>query len=267
MKVETLKMKITIATLILFFMNNLPAHAGCSKSEICAMLGKMNHFSILDKCPSSAPLLAECKKVKETTLEDLPPGEFIDNGNGTVTDTANKLVWMKNHFEDAFIHTTNTDGYHLRSGCSTNKVLEVHGSMWRLQCLDVCSHAFWTEETVPLCKLDRQTMRASNYPICPQCHGTARPHILMFGDMEYVGHPEQEKNFENFLRKEVDLALLVGSSGAVPTNDYLALELKKRGVKLININPDQSANNIAQAEVFIPLKSGDAFSQLGALVC
>ena len=156
--------------------------------------------------------------------------------------------------------------YHLRSGCSTNKVLEVHGSMWRLQCLDVCSHAFWTEETVPLCKLDRQTMRASNYPTCPQCHGTARPHILMFGDMEYVGHPEQEKNFENFLRKEVDLALLVGSSGAVPTNDYLALELKNRGAKLININPDQSANNIAQAEVFIPLKSGDAFSQLGALI-
>jgi NAD-dependent SIR2 family protein deacetylase len=174
--------------------------------------------------------------------------------------------WMKNHFEDAFIHTTNTDGYHLRSGCSTNKVLEVHGSMWRLQCLDVCSHAFWTEETVPLCKLDRQTMRASNYPTCPQCHGTARPHILMFGDMEYVGHPEQEKNFENFLRKEVDLALLVGSSGAVPTNDYLALELKNRGAKLININPDQSANNIAQSEVFIPLKSGDAFSQLGALI-
>ena len=95
MKVNTLKMKITIATLILFFMNNLPAHAGCSKSEICAMLGKMNHFSILNKCPGSGSLLAECKKVKETTLEDLPPGEFIDNGNGTVTDTANKLVWMK----------------------------------------------------------------------------------------------------------------------------------------------------------------------------
>ena len=95
MKVETLKMKITIATLILFFMNNLTAHAGCSKSEICAMLEKMNHFSILDKCPSSGSLLAECKKVKETIVEDLPPGEFVDNGDGTVTDTANKLVWMK----------------------------------------------------------------------------------------------------------------------------------------------------------------------------
>ena len=109
-------------------------------------------------------------------------------------------------------------------------------------------------------------MRASNYPTCPKCKGTARPHILMFGDLEYVGHPEQEKSFENFIRKEVDLALLVGSSGAVPTNDYLALELKNRGTKLININPDQSTNNISQAEFFIPLKSGDAFSQLDKLI-
>ncbi len=90
-----LKMKITIAVLVLLSMSSLSAHAGCSKSEICAMLGKMNHFSILDKCPSAGPLLAECKKVKETTLEDLPPAEFIDNGNGTITDTVNKLVWMK----------------------------------------------------------------------------------------------------------------------------------------------------------------------------
>ncbi len=174
--------------------------------------------------------------------------------------------WMKNHFEDSFIHTTNTDGYHLRAGCPDDSVLEVHGSMWRLQCLDVCSHAFWKEETVPLCNLDSKTMRATNYPVCSQCRSIARPHILMFGDMDYVGHPDQEKNFENFFRKKVDLALLVGSSGAVPTNDYLALELKSRGTKLININPDHSANSIAQAEVFIPLRSSDAFSQLDQLV-
>ena len=174
--------------------------------------------------------------------------------------------WMKSMFEDAFIHTTNTDGYHLRSGCPSHRIIEVHGSMWRLQCLNVCSHVFWAEKTVPLCNLDQNTMRASNYPTCPKCKGTARPHILMFGDLEYVGHPEQEKNFQNFIRKKIDLAVLVGSSGAVPTNDYLALELKNRGTKLININPDQSTNNISQAEFFIPLKSGDAFSQLDKLI-
>jgi len=88
-------MRISLATLILFFLNNFPAQAGCSQNEICAMLGKMTHFGILDKCPESGSLLAECKKVKETTLEELPPAAFVDNGDGTVTDTVNKLVWIK----------------------------------------------------------------------------------------------------------------------------------------------------------------------------
>ena len=88
-------MRITLAVLILFFLSNSSAYAGCSKNEICAMLGKFSHFGILDKCPGSGPLLAECKKVKETTLEDLPPPAFVDNGDGTVTDTVNNLVWMK----------------------------------------------------------------------------------------------------------------------------------------------------------------------------
>ena len=88
-------MKLFLTTIILFFLSTLPAHAGCKKSEICSMLGKMDHFSILNKCPNSGPLLAECKKVKETTVEDLLPAEFIDNGDGTVTDTVNNLLWMK----------------------------------------------------------------------------------------------------------------------------------------------------------------------------
>ena len=88
-------MKLFLTTIILFFLSTLPAHAGCKKSEICSMLGKMDHFSILNKCPNSGPLLAECKKVKETTIEDLLPAEFIDNGDGTVTDTVNNLLWMK----------------------------------------------------------------------------------------------------------------------------------------------------------------------------
>ena len=88
-------MRIAVVIFAFLFLNNFPAYAGCSKNEICAMLGKMSHFGILDKCPGSGPLLAECKKVTETTLEDLAPPAFVDNGDGTVTDTVNKLVWMK----------------------------------------------------------------------------------------------------------------------------------------------------------------------------
>ena len=173
--------------------------------------------------------------------------------------------WITEQFEDGFIHTTNTDGYHLISGVPTDRVMEVHGSMWRLQCLDTCSRNFWDDATVPLCNLDRQTMKASNFPSCPRCKSIARPHILMFGDWEYVGHPEQEENFERFLRNGVDLVLLVGSSGAVPTNDYLALRLKDRGAPVININPDPSTNAIVGTDCFVPMKSREAFIELDRL--
>lgn len=170
--------------------------------------------------------------------------------------------WMEEQFNDAFIHTTNTDGYHLRSGSPENQVMEVHGSMWRLQCLDVCGHNFWDENSVPLCEMSHETMKAWDYPKCPHCHAIARPHILMFGDGEYVGHPEQERNFQNFLQEPIDLAVMVGSSGAVPTNDYIALHLKDRGTKVININPDPSTNSIVGTEYFLPMTSEKAFIEL-----
>ena len=67
------------------------------------------------------------------------------------------------------------------------------------------------------------------------------------------------------MQKGVELVFLVGSSGAVPTNDYIALQLKNRGAKLITINPDPSTNDIAKAEIFLPLKSEEAFIQLDKL--
>lgn len=168
--------------------------------------------------------------------------------------------WMSQ--KEGFIHTTNTDGYHLRSGCSPDRIMEVHGSMWRLQCLDGCTPGFWKNDSVPLCVLNRETMKASNFPKCPNCRGIARPHILMFNDWEYVGHPEQEDRFQCFLREPPDLALLIGSSGAVPTNDYIALHLQDQGVAIININPDPSANSIVRTNLFLQMRSQQALVEL-----
>ena len=105
-------------------------------------------------------------------------------------------------------------------------------------------------------------MKASNFPTCIQCRGVARPHILMFGDGEYTGHPEQEINFRKFLQEPVDLAILVGSSGAVPTNDYIALHLMQRGTAVININLDASSNQIINTDLFIEMKGKEAFMEL-----
>jgi NAD-dependent SIR2 family protein deacetylase len=71
----------------------------------------------------------------------------------------------------------------------------------------------------------------------------------MFDDGEYVGHPEQDSRYRAFRENGVDLVLLIGSSGGVPTNDYEALACQREGAKLININPDPSANPWIRADL------------------
>jgi len=170
--------------------------------------------------------------------------------------------WMASRFSAAFIHTTNTDGYHIRAGTPDSRLREVHGSIWRLQCLRPCSPRFWAEERVPLCTLDEQTMAASEYPACPDCGGIARPHVLMFGDGDYVGHPEQDRRWQAFLRQPVDVALLIGSSGVVPTNDVLAAHLQASGTRIITINPDPHAGAFVRPDVAITEGAGAALTAI-----
>ena len=63
----------------------------------------------------------------------------------------------------------------------------------------------------------------------------------------------------------MDLAILVGSSGAVPTNDYIALHLKKNGTAVININLDPASNQIVDTDLFIEMKGKDAFVEINRI--
>tara|TARA_B100000686_G_C16727799_1_gene938815 strand:- start:279 stop:917 length:639 start_codon:yes stop_codon:yes gene_type:complete len=83
----------------------------CDKERVCAMTKKMSPFSILDKCPSAGPLIVQCKQGGNKTFEKLPEPKFVDNGDGTITDTVNKLLWAKSgvkekrvNFKDAKKH-------------------------------------------------------------------------------------------------------------------------------------------------------------------
>lgn len=69
-------------------------YADCSKEKVCAMMEKMGHFAILDKCPDAGALLIECKKAGNNPVEELPQPNFVANDNGTITDTNNKLIWL-----------------------------------------------------------------------------------------------------------------------------------------------------------------------------
>ena len=88
-------MRIVLLTLVVLLSQAVPSFAKCKLKDICTMMQKMDHFSVLNACPGSAPLLKQCKKVNEVGLPKLPTPEFVDNGDGTITDKVNKLRWLK----------------------------------------------------------------------------------------------------------------------------------------------------------------------------
>ena len=88
-------MRIVFLTLIVLLTQAIPSFAKCKPADICEMMKTIDHFSILNQCPGSGALLKECRKVNEAVLEELPEAHFVDNGDGTVTDTNNKLRWIK----------------------------------------------------------------------------------------------------------------------------------------------------------------------------
>ncbi|MGE4318328.1 MAG: NAD-dependent deacetylase [Deferribacterales bacterium] len=177
---------------------------------------------------------------------------------------------MTDFFEKSFVHTTNTDGYHIISGIRPDSVIEVHGSMWRLQCMrgGACSYGVRNNDEVPLCRLDTDTMSAHGMPRCSVCGSLLRPNILMFNDFDYIENDAQFDNYQEFLMDVTapDIAFLIGSSSQIPTNDYLAKQLRSLGTKIITINPDESSTSVCDPDIFIKAGALEAFSLIDSIL-
>jgi len=85
-----------------------------------------------------------------------------------------------------------------------------------------------------------------NYPKCPHCKGSSRPHVLMFSDWDWIG--ARRTGYSRW-RKEVTegegklVILEIGCGKRVPTvrdeSESYVKELGKHDrVTLIRINPD-----------------------------
>ncbi len=149
--------------------------------------------------------------------------------------------WCDRFGLDLFVITSNVDGHFQKAGFTEERILEVHGSIHRLQCTRPCSAAVWeNDETIPV---DFASMRALHVPKCIHCHATARPNILMFGDWAWISGPTelQEKRFERFLNDHQHDPLTViemGAGTAIPTIRRTSERLGRRpAATVIRINP------------------------------
>jgi NAD-dependent SIR2 family protein deacetylase len=156
---------------------------------------------------------------------------------------------------DAFIYTSNVDGQFQKSGFHGNSIVECHGSIHHLQCMNGCREEIWeTAKFSP--EIDDSTcLLTSSIPTCPFCSGTARPNIYMFSDWNWIESRTnlQHQSFHDWRRTVINPVVIeIGAGITIPTVRRFGESLQ---VPLIRIN-------LGDAEVSRP---EDVSLRMGAL--
>ena len=124
------------------------------------------------------------------------------------------LKWIACFGWDYFVATTNVDGHFEKAGFLSERVYEIHGSINHIQCIKPCRQTIWQLDQA--IEIDESTMRSVNVPICPNCGGTARPSIPLYGDWHFVDTrlAKQRSNFLGFMERNRNRAFVIIEIGA-----------------------------------------------------
>jgi len=165
--------------------------------------------------------------------------------------------------KDGFVVTTNIDGYHLKSGIPKDKVLEAHGSLWRLQRLDGLEGYVEENYQVPLCDLDEETMAVSRESMPKHNGQILRPNVFMHSDSYFIENNHQIQNWQKFQEEPIDAVLLIGSGNEIPKNVNRARLFQKRGSKVICLNPSlDECRPILRPDVYLQMTAKDGLLKL-----
>ncbi len=135
------------------------------------------------------------------------------------------------------VFTSNVDGHFQRAGFDEGQIVECHGSIHHLQCLDACSETLWPADGFdPVIDAEHSRI-VGDMPHCPACGALARPAILMFGDWGWNDTRSRYQSlrfsaWRNQARNPVVIEL--GAGQAIPSVREFSHHQECR---LIRINP------------------------------
>lgn len=177
-----------------------------------------------------------------------------------------KLLKLSNSKKyQSFIFTSNVDGQFQRAGFDEERIMECHGSIHYLQCIDDCKKKIWKSDKTVV-KIGEGFRAEEPLPECPYCGRVARPNILMFGDFgwNYSRTDAQRDRLMQWIdsieNTGAELAIIeMGAGTAVPTVRNTSEQLAKRfNVPLIRINPREYED----AAIGIPMGAAEALSHM-----
>lgn len=135
------------------------------------------------------------------------------------------------------IITQNIDGLHQKAG--SRNVIEFHGSVFRLVCLD-CHRKF------PLVRF-----ADSLPPLCPDCSTIMKPDVVFFDE---AIPPDALKQAERIVSR-ADVLIVAGTSCNVMPAALIPLEVHERGGKIVEINPEPVLKDMAAVIISGPFAS------------
>jgi NAD-dependent SIR2 family protein deacetylase len=165
-----------------------------------------------------------------------------------------------------FVFTSNVDNHFQRAGFAADSILECHGTLEHMQCVNRCRGDIWPADDNAI-DVDETTFRAKPpLPACIHCGGLARPNVLMFDDYEWQPHRTERQlaKYHAWLEQIAGsrlVAIELGAGKAVPT---VRQECQRRATTLIRINlrePEVPSNGIG-----IPMGALAALQEIDRLL-
>lgn len=139
----------------------------------------------------------------------------------------------------AFVYTSNVDGQFQKAGFSEMQIVECHGSIHHLQCLDGCMDDVWSADDFYPETDDVACQLISPLPLCPHCGKVSRPNIYMFNDMDWINNRKitQQARLDQWLNKVEQLLVIeIGAGTRISTARNFS---ERQGGFLIRINPNE----------------------------
>jgi NAD-dependent deacetylase len=146
------------------------------------------------------------------------------------------------------IITQNTDGLHQAAGVPADKVLEIHGTMQWVDCLDC-------HERYPRSYAHDKMLAGEKVPRCEKCKGLLKPATIAFGQMM----PQRETEEAEERSAACDLFLAAGSSLVVYPAAQMPVVARNAGARLVIFNLTETPHD-HYADVVIHEKTGESLS-------
>jgi NAD-dependent SIR2 family protein deacetylase len=144
----------------------------------------------------------------------------------------------------SFVYTSNVDGQFQKAGFDPCAIVECHGSLHHLQCLEPCGDDVWCADAFAP-DVDEQACVLRNAPpACVRCGTLARPNVLMFGDASWIGvrqHAQQLQLDAWLAAARRPVVVELGAGTAIPSVRHFSQRVVRAyDAAMIRINPREA---------------------------